>query len=158
VLWEGPYGVRTRLTLMFAAAPGLLVLLRRRPLYVLATVLGVGASVLLFAQYRWYGDRFLWPSCVLLVPALAVTFEVIGTPLFVRPPAWRPPLLAALGAAAFVGAFAAVAPPLEQRFPGGASDLGLALLGTAMIAFGLTRAAWRVTASPIAALAPIAFV
>lgn len=78
VLWEGPYGVRTRLPLLFAAAPGLLVLVRRRPLYVLAAVLGVGASVLLFAQYRWYGDRFLWPSCVLLVPALAATFEVVG--------------------------------------------------------------------------------
>ena len=156
-LWEGPWGVRHRLTLVFGAAPGLLILARKRPAYVIAALVGVVLSVLVFAQYRWYGDRFLWPSAVLLLPALAATFDALAR-LLPRHPEWRPSIVAALGAAAALGARAAFGGPIDARIPGGElQDLLLHVAGGAALAFGLARAASRFVAPPIAVVAPVAF-
>lgn len=157
-LWSGPYGVRHRLTFMAAALPGLLFLLRRKPGYVVAATLGVIASVLVFASYRWYGDRFLWPSCALLVPALAVTFDAFGR-LVRRRPEWRAPVVAALGAVALVALHKAFAGPLEAHLAAGTvSELARHLAVFAALAFGLTRAAERAGAGSLAIVAPLALV
>lgn len=157
-LWSGPYGARHRLTLLFVAIPGLLLLLRRRPLYVLAALAGVAGSVVLFAKYRWYGDRFLWPSCALLVPALAVAVDAISRSARKRP-WWRPALVASLGAMAIVGASATIGPSLEDALRSEILEelaLRIALFGA--LAFGLTRAAERAGAGPFAIVAPLALV
>ncbi len=154
-LWSGPYGVRHRLTLMLAAVPGLLVLLRRRPRYALAAVLGVTASVLVFAPYRWYGDRFLWPSCALLVPALAVTFDAVARVIRKRP-WWRPAVVAALGSAAILIAQGALGAPWAERSEDELLRLALHPLLFALAAAGLTRAAERAGAGMLGVVAPIA--
>ena len=157
-LWSGPYGVRHRLTLMAGAIPGLVFLLRRRPAYVIAALLGVAASIVLFAQYRWYGDRFLWPSCALLVPALAVTFDALARRLRKRPE-WRAPTVAALASAVALALHTSFAGPLEAHRAGdtlGVLATNLALF--AALAFGLTRAAERAGAGPLAIVAPLALI
>lgn len=155
-LWSGPYGVRHRLTLVLAALPGLVVLLRRRPAYVLAAVLAVAASVLVFARYRWYGDRFLWPSAALLAPALAVTFDAAAR-LVRRRPWWRPALVAGLGAAAIVVAQGALGPPWSARSSEDLTRLALHAGLVALLAAGLTRAAERTKVGAMALLAPLAW-
>ena len=72
-MWEGRYGLRHHFTLLWVAAPGLALMLRRRPLYVLATVLAVALDLWVFAHYRYEGHRFHWPALMLLVPAFAAT-------------------------------------------------------------------------------------
>lgn len=151
-LWKGPYGVRNHLTLMAAAGPGLLVLLRRKPAYALSAIATVTASVLLFATYQWYGHRFLWLSCGLLVPALAVSVDALGA-LLRRSSTWRPPLVAALASAAILTLHPSFGRALE------AGDV-LTLLGSVALfgalAVGLTRAAEHAGAGSLAALSPIA--
>jgi hypothetical protein len=155
-LWAGPYGVRHRLPLLAAAGPGLLLLVRRRPLYVLAAAVGTLASVLLFAKYRWYGDRFLWPSAALLVPAVAVTADGLGR-LVSRHPGARTALVAGMASAALAGARLAGGGPLEARFgPVDASELLLRLFAVGAVGFGLTRAADRLVRGPLAVVAPLA--
>ncbi|HJL18160.1 MAG TPA: hypothetical protein RMH99_21025 [Sandaracinaceae bacterium LLY-WYZ-13_1] len=157
-LWQGPYGVRHRLTLMAAAAPGLLLMVRRRPLYVAATGLAVVASVLVFAKYRWYGDRFLWPSCVLMVPALAVTFDRLGR-WASRRAAWRHATVAAFGTAAIGAAHLVVGGPLAERIgTGDPTQVLWRLTAVGAVSFGLARAAERVVRGPIAILAPLTLV
>src|SRR5690606_805668 len=76
-MWSGHYGLVHSFTAMVLAAPGLLVLLRRRPLHAVGAVLGVAASLLVFAKYAYEGHRFHWPALALLVPAIAVGFELV---------------------------------------------------------------------------------
>lgn len=155
-LFSGPYGVRHRLTLMAAAVPGLLLQVRRRPLYVLAAVGTAVASVLLFAKYRWYGDRFLWPSCALLLPALATTFDSFGR--WTSHDAKRgAAVVAAFAAVAIATAHLVVGGPLEARFGAvDVSDLLVRLFAIGALSFGLTRAADRVVDGPVAVIAPLA--
>ncbi|MFK7990257.1 MAG: hypothetical protein AB8I08_29825 [Sandaracinaceae bacterium] len=152
-LWEGRYGVKTKLPLLFAAAPGLVLLLRRRPLYVLAAILGVGASVLIFARYQWYGDRFLWPSAALLVPALAATVDVVGR-RWTRLRTVRAPTVAALGCAIVMAAFASVGASYEARFPDGWTQVAEVLAGAAALGFGVATLGARVSRGPMGTLAP----
>lgn len=152
-LWEGRYGVKTKLPLFFAAAPGLVLLLRKRPLYVLAAVLGVGASVLIFARYQWYGDRFLWPSAALLVPALAATVDVVGQ-RWTRLRTVRGPTVAALGCAIVMAAFASVGATYEARFPDGWTQVAEVLLGAAALGYGVAMLGSRVAGGPMGTLAP----
>ncbi|HHH29493.1 MAG TPA: hypothetical protein ENK57_14260, partial [Polyangiaceae bacterium] len=102
-LWGGPYGVSHRLTFLIFVLPGLVLLARRRPLVALAAVLGLIASVVLFAKYVWYGDRFLWPSALFLLPALAATFDWAADRAR-RLLGWRVPVIAALGTSAMLAA------------------------------------------------------
>ncbi len=127
VLWKGPLGVRSRLTVMLLALPGLLWMTRKHWRYVLATVLAVGLAVAVFARYQWYHDRFLWPAFALLTPGLAVGLDVLGRNLRAavrRRPVLRPGIAAALGAMVLVGAWFAVGGDLEARLPQSPSSLG----------------------------------
>ncbi len=154
-LWSGPYGVEHRLTLMAVAAPGLLLLIRRRPVYVLSALAGVVGSVILFAKYRWYGDRFLWPSCALLIPALAVAVDAFSR-AWRRRPWWRPALVAAFSAVAIVGASASFGSLEEALQAEALQNLALPLALFGALAFGLTRAAERAGGGMLSAVAPIA--
>lgn len=148
-LWSGPWGVSHRLTFAAFALPGLAILARRRPLVALASALGVGLSVLVFARYEWYGDRFLWPSALLLTPAIALTFDAAAK-LLRRLRGLRVPILAALAAPALSLMTLGSAPPEASH--------AAAALATAALAFGLTLTALRTTRSELAALAPLSFV
>lgn len=76
-MWSGYYGLVHTFTAMVLAVPGLLVLLRRRPLHAIGAILGVSASLVVFAKYAYEGHRFHWPALALLVPSIAVTLEVV---------------------------------------------------------------------------------
>ncbi|MDQ3032657.1 MAG: glycosyltransferase 87 family protein, partial [Myxococcota bacterium] len=80
-MWGGYYGLAHTFTALVIAAPGLIVLLRRRPLHAIGAILGVAASLVVFAKYEYEGHRFHWPALALLVPALAMTLEVLGAAL-----------------------------------------------------------------------------
>jgi len=95
-VWAGPFGLIGRHTLMVLALPGLAALAWPRWRYVLGAVVTLAISVLVFAKFEYDGDRFHWPAIALLLPALAVSFD-----LFLKTIAWlsersRPALLAAL--------------------------------------------------------------
>ena len=77
-VWSGPWGLRHRQTMIALAAPGLLALLWKRPRYALGAAATAAMSLVVFAQYKYEGDRFHWPAIVLLLPALATTFHLIG--------------------------------------------------------------------------------
>lgn len=157
-LWNGPYGVEHRLPLMFAALPGLLFLLRKKPSYVVAAVIGTAASIVVFAPYRWYGDRFLWPSCALLVPALAVTFDQLARALR-RRTWWRPAVVGGLSATCMVIASAGFGNLIELRSQlGTLPELALHLGVFALLAGALTRIAERAGAGSLAIVAPLALV
>ncbi len=137
-VWGGAYGLRTRFTLLALAAPGLLLLARRRPLYALATVLAVTASLLVFAKYDFEGDRFHWPALAFLVPALGATLELgAATARAILRRArrtLRDPRTAAAFATAILAAGATAAtlfagPPLEQRIGRDPLVLGALALG-----------------------------
>lgn len=156
-LFGGPWGVSHRLTFVAFALPGLIVLARRRPLTALAAVYSLVASVILFAKYIWYGDRFLWPTAVLLLPAIALSFDLLGA-LLRRLPGFRLPMVAALGAAAVLLARFGAQAALQR---GVGEDAGRALLNVALcaaLAFGLTRAAERAVRGPVALIAPLCLV
>lgn len=130
-LWKGPLGVRSRLAIMLAGLPGLLLMVRRHPRYVVATLLALGAAVAVFARYQWYGDRFLWPAFALLAPALAVGLEWVGRglrQLFRRRPVFRPAIAACVGAMLFVGAGFATTGDLHARVHPSATTMGATAL------------------------------
>jgi hypothetical protein len=77
--WSGAYGLRSRAPVMALAAPGLLWLLWRRPIYALAALALSAASVLVFSKYVFEGDRFHWLAFAFLLPALASTFALLET-------------------------------------------------------------------------------
>lgn len=145
-LWSGPYGVSHRLTFAALALPGLLVLGRRRPWVGLAGALAVALSVGVFARYQWYGDRFLWPTLVLLAPAVAATFD-LAVRAARRLRGARTPTLAALACVAVVG----TQPAIRDAEPSAAWSL----LAAAALAWGLTASARRVTRTDLAVLAPL---
>lgn len=157
-LWQGPYGVRHRLTFMAAALPGLLILFRRKPGYAVPAAFTALGSVLLFATYVWYGSRFLWPSCALLVPALAVTFDEVEKRLR-RRPEWRASLVAAFGALTLLVLHSSFFGPLSAHHAAGSlGELALHVALFAALAFGLARAAQRTGAGSLAIVAPLALV
>ncbi len=75
--WGGPYGLVHTFTALALGAPGLLVLLRRRPLHAIGVVFSVAASLVVFSKYEYEGHRFHWPALAMLVPAMAVSLEVL---------------------------------------------------------------------------------
>lgn len=77
-IWSGAYGIRSRLTLFALAIPGALILVRRRPIYVLATILAIALSVFVFSKYHFEGDRFHWPAFAFALPALGAALEAIA--------------------------------------------------------------------------------
>ncbi|MBX3246467.1 MAG: DUF2029 domain-containing protein [Myxococcales bacterium] len=133
-VWKGPYGVRDRLTFALFALPGLLVLWRR-PAYVLATLLALAAGVLVFARYQWYSDRFLWPAFALLLPAAAALLDAgarmarrLGATLRARVARPSAAVGAGLACALVVAATLPGGPPIEHRLPDDAWSLGGAAL------------------------------
>jgi len=92
----GHFGLAGRHTLMLLALPGLLLLARRRWRYAAGALLTLLISVLVFAKFEYDGDRFHWPAIALLLPALAVTFELLQKALARVPHPARPAMLAAL--------------------------------------------------------------
>ena len=76
--WSGGYGLRQRAAVFALAAPGLLVLCARRPVYAFSALGLAAASALAFAKYVFEGDRFHWLALGFLVPALAVTLDQAG--------------------------------------------------------------------------------
>lgn len=139
-LWEGPWGIRHRLPLFGLSALGLVALARRRPAYVVAAVLGTALSIVVFARYRWFGDRFLWPSAALLLPALAAAFDLGGRWLG---PRRRPLLVAALAAMALAGLHGLVGPGATERLADGGRALGLRVLEAGVLAAATALAAMR---------------
>ena len=76
--WSGGLGLRLRMPVMALAAPGLLWLLWKRPVYALSAIaLGAG-SLLVFSKYVFEGDRFHWLAVAFLLPAFATTFDLLG--------------------------------------------------------------------------------
>lgn len=57
----GPDGILQAYPLLYAALPGLLVLVRRRRAMLVAMVLFSALPVLTFAKYDWYRPHFLYP-------------------------------------------------------------------------------------------------
>jgi hypothetical protein len=53
-------------------------------------------SVLVFSKFEYDGDRFHWPAIALLLPALALTFDLLQRALARVPRPARPAMLAAL--------------------------------------------------------------
>jgi hypothetical protein len=92
----GPFGLAGRHTLMLLALPGLVLLARRRWRYVAGALLTLLISVLVFAKFEYDGDRFHWPAIALLLPALAVTYDLLQKALARVPRPARPAMLAAL--------------------------------------------------------------
>lgn len=78
-VWSGETGLSKHQTIMALAAPGLAVLLFRRPRYALGAMIATAASTYVFARYIFEGERFHWPAIALLVPALAVTFDALAS-------------------------------------------------------------------------------
>lgn len=76
--WRGHWGLRVRMTLIALAGPGLVWLWARRWRYALAATISAVASLIVFAKYHYEGDRFHWPACLLLVPALAMTLDLVA--------------------------------------------------------------------------------
>lgn len=162
-LWNGPHGIRDRLTLALYALPGL-ALLWRRPRVVVAVVFALASGVVLFARYRWYADRFLWPAVALLVPALALLLAHV--PRWFRLPA-RPPLGPSVGVGlAFLLVTMATLPgggPLMERVPDSAWSLGAEALADGDLAvtpgpFTLARGDHHVARqSPVATIAAAPF-
>ncbi|MBX7191349.1 MAG: glycosyltransferase 87 family protein, partial [Sandaracinaceae bacterium] len=74
----GDYGLVAAFGILALAAPGLLVMLRRRPRAAIAAILGVTLSLEVFSRYVYEGHRFHWPALALLVPAIATTFAWLG--------------------------------------------------------------------------------
>ncbi|MCU0677833.1 MAG: hypothetical protein MUE69_34275 [Myxococcota bacterium] len=111
-LWSGPHGIRDRLTLALYSLPAL-ALLWRRPRLVVAALYAIVTGVVLFARYRWYADRFLWPAFALVVPALAVL--IARAPRLVTFARSR----AAIGASPALGVGLACAMLVTATLPGG---------------------------------------
>jgi hypothetical protein len=148
-LWSGPWGVRSRLALFAFAAPGLLALLRRRSTYALAATLAALTSVLVFAKYLYYGDRFLWPSAALLVPALAASFDLGARWIRGVPPA------------AWVGGLATLALLLTDAATGGSAaflaDPGLQALRIASLSLAGGALASAARPRALGPAAPVAW-
>jgi len=95
-VFTGHFGLAGRHTLMLLALPGLVLLARRRWRYVAGALLTLIISVLVFAKFEYDGDRFHWPAIALLLPALAVTCDLLLKALARVPKPARPAMLAAL--------------------------------------------------------------
>ena len=146
-LWAGPYGLRHRMPLALVGVGGLVLLARRRPWAALAVLATVGAVVLLFAKYLWYGDRFLWPALALALPGLALTVDWLA--------GWarreRDVFRAGLG-----GTLVAVVILLgHHRERASEPGAWLAVLTFGLLAAATTRAARRTTRSAAALSAPL---
>ena len=146
-VWSGPYGLRSRMPLALVALAGLALLGRRRPFATLAALGTIAGSVVLFATYRWYGDRFLWPALALGLPGLALALDALGRVVRVQ----RDVAHAGLGGALVAGiqVVALHGPRADTAEPW----IGVALLG--VLAAVTTLAARRTTRSSAALLAPV---
>jgi hypothetical protein len=145
-MWSGPYGLVHAFTVLVIGVPGLLSLIRRRPRYAIGAVLGVTASLLVFAKYAYEGHRFHWPALALLVPGIAVSFELAGgalTRLSARRP-FGPRFAGPIAALAALAASLAVLPfgaPLTERVrAGGPGAAALLERAQEVGAFGLALA------------------
>ncbi len=119
-LWSGPWGVARRWGLFALCLVGHAAMIRRRPRYVLGTVLTTVGMFLLFSRFPWRFDRFLFGAFALHVPALARALELI----FKAAQAAGRRMRARLHPAALMAAVLAVAaalttlgtsPPLPER-------------------------------------------
>lgn len=157
-LWGGPWGAGLRLTLIWVSAPGLLLLGRRRPLYAISTALTLLASVLVFAKYTWYQDRFLFLSCVLMLPAVAEVFEVLAR-LWKKRPALRAPTIGAVAVSVIVCANTIGTDRIANLTPNGSTGyFVMHLAAAAGLGFGMTLAAQRIARTWIAAAVPLVVV
>ncbi|MBN2493950.1 MAG: DUF2029 domain-containing protein [Deltaproteobacteria bacterium] len=162
-IWSGHWGLYHRYVLLALALPGLVLLARRRPWYTASALLGLTASLTVFAFYRYEGDRFHWPAMALLLPALAESLDSAGR-LLVRlssrllvawreaPEAW----IAALLAPAWLAGTLLAGWPASRRLgdpgllgvPGG---VAYALVCTACAAFFAARLGRRLALPGLAA-------
>ena len=151
--WSGALGLRTRMTVMALALPGLLYLLRKRPIYALSAIALGTASLLLFSKYVFDGDRFHWLAIGFLLPAFAATFERVGR-LVERARALRD---AALAAPVAVFTLAVGALVLAQGAASGAASLAdvelLARIALSALLAAATCAALARVAEPVVAAA-----
>lgn len=158
-LWRGPFGVRDRLTLAVYALPAL-ALLWRRPRLVIAALYAIVVGIVVFARYRWYADRFLWPAFAFVVPALAVLFARASQVVpFVRT---RPALGIGLACAMIVTATLPGGGPIEHRLPEDAWTLGAEALARGELSIEGPHAieidgVWRPRQSPIATIVAAPF-
>jgi hypothetical protein len=95
-VFTGHFGLAGRHILMILALPGLVLLGMRRWRIAAGALLTLLISVLVFAKFEYDGDRFHWPAIALLLPALAVTFDLLLKALVRVPRPARPAMLAAL--------------------------------------------------------------
>ena len=93
-VFAGHFGLAGRHTLMLLALPGLVLLACRRWRYAAGALLTLLISVLVFAKFEYDGDRFHWPAIALLLPALAVTYDLLQKALGRVPHPVRPAMLA----------------------------------------------------------------
>jgi hypothetical protein len=157
-LWSGPHGIRDRLTLALYAVPAL-ALLWRRPRLVVAALYAIVTGVVLFARYRWYADRFLWPAFALVVPALAVL--IARAPRLVTFARSRaaigasPALGVGLACAMLVTATLPGGGPIEHRLPDDAWTLGAEALAQGELAM-VGPHAIEIDGRPVPRQAPLA--
>ena len=118
----------------------------------LAALYSVIASVFVFAQYAWYGDRFLWPTLALLTPALAITVDAAGRALR-RYPGLRAPTVAGFSVAAMV--VASRGSGLSNLELEGALRLAAGASLSGSLAFAGTAATRSVGSRELAVLAPL---
>jgi hypothetical protein len=176
-MWGGSYGLVHAFTVLLLALPGLVALVRRRPLHGAGAIASVTASLLVFAKYEYEGHRFHWPALAFLVPAIAVTLE-LGAGALRRSSSERSTPAAAIAAIAGLASCLAVLPfgaTLAQRVVAGGptaiapfdalSAIGFAEWSAALLTIALwlsigallvarlVRLGERVAAPPIAAAA-----
>lgn len=157
-LWRGPFGIRDRLTLALYALPAL-ALLRHRPRLVVAALYAIVAGIVVFAHYRWYADRFLWPAFAFVVPALAVLFARASRVVpWVRA---RPALGIGLACAMIVTATLPGGGPIEHRLPEDAWTLGAEALARGELSIEAHAieidGVWRPRQSPLATIVAAPF-
>lgn len=155
-LWSGPHGIRNRMALGLYALPAL-ALLWRSPRLVIAALYALATGVLLFARYRWYADRFLWPAFALVVPALAVLVDRAPSALRalrLRPP--RPALGVGLAFALIATATLPGGGPVEHRVPRDVWSIGAMALAEGSFDVEPGAHAIEVAGRHVAAQSPLA--
>ncbi|MCB9594295.1 MAG: hypothetical protein H6719_16295 [Sandaracinaceae bacterium] len=96
----GGYPLGRAFAVLPLGLPGLVALLRRGRWTMIGLVVGVLASVYVFARYTYEGHRFHWIALSLALPAIAATVDGIASAAARLPGHHRLPVAAAVGAVA----------------------------------------------------------
>ncbi|MCA9605616.1 MAG: hypothetical protein KC619_08485, partial [Myxococcales bacterium] len=112
----GSYPLGRAFAVLLLGVPGAIRLMRRRRWTMIGLVVGVLASLYVFARYIYEGHRFHWIALSLALPAIAASVDWLaagGARIFRH----RLPVIAAVAAMA-VALVALFFDPIEQRIPG----------------------------------------